>query len=402
MALKNIIFPDRAIMQGGTWLFLERLIFIAKGFLLSLLYANLLPKEVFGQFQFVVSVLSIATVTALPGMGTAIVQGVARSHDGNYYQGVSKMLLWSLSGSAIIFLFSLKFLLTTALENFVLLSLGAIVFPLFAISGTWRYYYTGKELYAPMAKISFLIELATLIPLALVVFVYPNATALTLTYLLGIIGTTVGLNYSLLRKTKLERFDGETITYGKRLSFSAGINTIAGQYDKIFVGQFLGFAQLASYNIAGIIPDQIKGAVVSYMVPYLPRFSRGAHHAELWKIFVRFLLACVGLTGVYIVAVPYVFHVFFPVYIDTILIAQLIGIGIILSIPFVIIETYFRSQKADKIVLYHTILGVLSTLIGIAIVAPAYGVLGVVFAKMASYFLQGVFLLSALTLKLRQ
>ena len=53
-------------ISGGFWLSLGQFFNMFKGFILSILLANLLSKEVYGQYSFLMSVLSVAVVCNTP------------------------------------------------------------------------------------------------------------------------------------------------------------------------------------------------------------------------------------------------------------------------------------------------------------------------------------------------
>ena len=67
----------------------------------------LLTKEVYGQYQFVLSVLSLASVAALPGMRPAIVRAVAKGFDSTYKAALKLIFKRSLLGSVGILIFTI-------------------------------------------------------------------------------------------------------------------------------------------------------------------------------------------------------------------------------------------------------------------------------------------------------
>lgn len=392
---------DTKIFKGGSWLFLERTILMAKGFVLSVLFANFLPKEIFGQFQFLIATLGVASIFALPGMGTAIVRGIAREQMGTYSRGVRDIFWWSFLGSLLIVIVALYGYLKGQVDIFGLLLFSALIFPLFSISGTWRYYYTGKENFSQMAKISFILECITLILIVLTVSIGPSVTLLGLVYIFGILFTTIPLVLILKYKTEKGDVDQTNIAYGKRLSVSSGVSGLSNNYDKLLVGQFLGFAELATYNIAFLIPEQIKVVVTSFMIPYLPQFSKTDYRAKLIGLFGKFLLVSFVFAGCYILISPYFFEFFFPKYTEAVFLTQVVAAGLLLAVPFIIIETYFKAQEADQVILISTLVGLIVSILGIFALAPMYGIMGIVVSKIVSYYCQGFFLLFKLMNKVK-
>jgi len=74
---KKITGTDNVcIAKHGSYLMSEDIISIIASFFLFVAFAKLLPKEIYGQYRYILSIMTIITV--LP----AVVQGVARSYEG--------------------------------------------------------------------------------------------------------------------------------------------------------------------------------------------------------------------------------------------------------------------------------------------------------------------------------
>src|SRR3989344_3759114 len=87
--------------HGGFWLTLAKGIAMFSSLILATAMANLIPPEVFGTYKFVLSGAGIIGAFALTGMGTAIIQAVARGHEGALRAGVRAYLSWSVGMVAI-------------------------------------------------------------------------------------------------------------------------------------------------------------------------------------------------------------------------------------------------------------------------------------------------------------
>ena len=94
-------------IKGGFWLSVGQFFGTLKGFILSIVFANLLSKEVFGEYSFAMTVLGIAGVFALPGMGVAVVQAVAKGYEGTYFKALKEVFKWSWLGSLLLLGFSI-------------------------------------------------------------------------------------------------------------------------------------------------------------------------------------------------------------------------------------------------------------------------------------------------------
>ena len=71
------------LASGGFWLTVGQIISSAATFGLAIAFANLLPKETYGTYKFVLSIAGILTIFTLPGMVTSLTQAVARNFEGS-------------------------------------------------------------------------------------------------------------------------------------------------------------------------------------------------------------------------------------------------------------------------------------------------------------------------------
>ncbi|HIQ39518.1 MAG TPA: polysaccharide biosynthesis protein, partial [Methanothermococcus okinawensis] len=89
-------------IKGGFWLSSGQFFSTLKGFILSVVLANILSRESFGEYSFVISILGIAGAFALPGMSFAIIQSVARGYEGTYFRALREVFKYSWIGSLIL------------------------------------------------------------------------------------------------------------------------------------------------------------------------------------------------------------------------------------------------------------------------------------------------------------
>src|SRR3990167_3844267 len=82
------------LAKSGSWLSIGHVIAMVAGFLTSLAFANLFPKESFGNYKFILSVVGILGAFSLTGMSTAITQAVSRGFGGALRQGFRINLKW--------------------------------------------------------------------------------------------------------------------------------------------------------------------------------------------------------------------------------------------------------------------------------------------------------------------
>lgn len=397
MSLQKIL-ADTEVWKSGTWLFIERVFFLLKGFGLSLLFANLLPKETFGAYQYIFSLIGTACVFALPGMGTAIVQAVARKYTGTFRKAVALMFQYSLYG--------ILFLLLAALISFfqgqktvALLLVTLPLFPFYAVvTGAWRAYYTGQEKFVQAAKIGMGGEAFLLVALGTTLYLSPRLEYLII---LSLFVPTVYYGYFLfisLQASKHDPIDESNLIFGKKLSWLYGAGVVASYFDKIVIGHFLGFVELAVYAIATMIPDQIRDSVrviVGYVLPGFSRMddTRDNQRLILKGIGLLFILVLVAVFA-YILIAPFFFHWFFPAYKEALPYTRVAAL-VSLTVPFMILDSYFRAHKDDTTTTRVALSGYVAGTLGGLMLIPFFGLWGALAARGLSLFVNALLFLIA-------
>ena len=375
-------------MGGGAWLFFEKILLLGKGLILAYLYANWLSREVYGEYQFIIAFLGVVSILIFPGMGVAIVQALARGKDGIFSRAASLLFRSAFLGSGILFLSAGYYLYSEKPDLAKSLALLALVFPGYIVMNIWRYYYTGKAQFDRLVRTSIVLETISLLSTSAALLYFPQLIWLVM------LGVALPIPFSLLlvwrlhMKTRDMDSDSDNIRFGRSISYTVGLSTLATYGDKLILGHFLGFSDLAVYSVALIIPEQAKGAIASFMVPLLPQYSAAGKKGELKDHFIFFaVISFAGAVTLYFL-MPIFFRMVFPQYVDGILFARVLLV-ILLFIPFVLLETFFRSQKKERVVFRANFIGsVLGLVLAIGLV-PAFGIIGAVFAKLLGQLVQG-------------
>ena len=62
----------------------------------------MVTREVFGEYQFVLSVLAIISILSIPGLNISLIRSVARGYEGDYKKVVKVSFKWSLLGVPVL------------------------------------------------------------------------------------------------------------------------------------------------------------------------------------------------------------------------------------------------------------------------------------------------------------
>src|SRR5947207_34065 len=116
-------------VKNGLWVYGSYIISLITGIILTYTYGNFLSKEIFGQFNFVLSILSLIGIFSLPGMGQALTYAFSKNNQGNFLKAIKQTFWFSLIGSLILF-FLLTYYLKENIDISKSLLLLVFLFPL--------------------------------------------------------------------------------------------------------------------------------------------------------------------------------------------------------------------------------------------------------------------------------
>ncbi len=322
--------------RGGIWLVIGRVIVILSGLIVSVVFANLVPKEVYGTYQFIMSMAVVVGAFTLSGMSVAITRAVARGSDGALRAGVRIQLMWSMGMVIAGGAFALYYFLNgnRALgESFLIV--GAFS-PFLTAFGLTQSFFIGRHLFRESAVFGLWRRLLPAVAVVVTIFLTHDLVTLVLVYF-----ASNTLSAALLYRMTVERFrlpntpDKELTSYGMNQSIMGTFGEVFAQVDRVLVFHFLGAAPLAAYSLSLLPVKQIEGIfklLESLTFPKLSITDFSVIKSNLpHKVRILLLIAAVVVI-VYILICPFFFGLFFPAYPESILVSQVL-ILIMLSKP---------------------------------------------------------------------
>ncbi len=377
------------LAKGGTWLIIGQLASSASAFLLAIAFANLLPKETYGIYKYVLSISSMLTIFSLSGINTSITRTVAKGFEGSFIPSLKTKIKWGLIGSLVsLFLAGYYFWNDNTTLTFGFL-ITAVFLPLMDSFNLYISLLIGQKKFKTLSSYNIVTKIIITIAMVVTLFVTKNIFLILFTYFISYTAVRFIFLKITIRKTKLNtNKDSSTISYGKHLTIMDAISTVAAQIDKILTFHFLGAAQLAIYSFALAMPEQIKSILKNLKSLALPKFSQGSPQEikkTIFKKMAKFSLLISLIVIIYILLAQYIFKIFFPQYTDSILYSQIFSISLITA-SSILLSSFLKAQKAKK-QLYK--LNILSPIITIALLVYFvyfYGIMGIIIAKVLSRF----------------
>src|SRR5689334_805803 len=86
--------------KGGFWMMVMQILIILTGIAVSVAFAHLGTKALYGKYQFVLAMVATFGIALLPGTNTALVQSVSRGYEKTITSISKQKYKWSLLGSA--------------------------------------------------------------------------------------------------------------------------------------------------------------------------------------------------------------------------------------------------------------------------------------------------------------
>lgn len=359
-------------------------------FLLAIAFANLLPKEAYGAYKYILALAGTLGIFTLTGMGTAVTQTVARGFERVFMPAVYEKIRWGFIGTLV----SLSGALYYYLNDNITLAIGLVIIgifmPFMEAFGLYDSLWQGKKRFDLSTKYFVIGQLISVAASVGVLLLTENILILTLTYfgswtiLRAVFLKTAHRDLKITNKESGEVI--ETLSYGRHLSLMGVIGIVANYADRILVFQYIGAAEAAIYAIAIAIPEQIKGMFKNVGNLALPKFSNRDKGEALKSIREKELkmgVVIVIIIGIYILVAPLIFQYVFPQYQEAVHLSQIFSISIIASLS-VIPMSFLQSQKRkEELYIINTTTSIIQIILlfgGIYL----YGLMGIILARVAS------------------
>ncbi|MEX2514720.1 MAG: oligosaccharide flippase family protein [Candidatus Paceibacterota bacterium] len=380
------------VAKGGFWLTIAKGASIATSFLLMLAFANWLPQEEFGTYQFILSVAGILSIFTLPGVNTALTKSVAKNMEGSLVEAFRAKLSWGLLASlGMLMVSGWYFFNANTLLGWSFL-VGGIFISLKYASTVFSSYWNGNKKFNVYSKYSIYSSVLATIILISTIYLTNNVI-----YIVGaFFGSYAVFNYLfyVLTKRQIENNDKdpETVPYGKSLTIMRIISIASNELDRVLMWKFMGPAQVAIYSFS-ILPINKLISLVPIPTLALPKLSDGnmsdEKKAGLMDKFWRLLIIMIPITAGLILIAPFIYRLAFPQYIESVVYFQILSL-MLLAFPFSLLNTALVGEvKKKALYMIKTVPPILKIAL-LASLIPLYGILGAVIAMIAGKALQSI------------
>lgn len=376
------------VAQGGSWLGLGQIVSMLSVFITSIAFADLLPKETFGTYKYVLSVLNILIVSTLTGMDSAISQSVARGYDGSFIKGVKTKIRWGFIGTISSIILAIYYYSQSNIELAIVFCIVSIFVPFGESFDMYNSLLWGKKLFNIQTQYNIVRKIISLVAIVCTLILTDNLYIILSVYFLVTVIPAGFFLYKTVKKYLSNKNEDESvIKYGKDLSAIYVISLIIGELDKILIFHYLGAIDLAVYAFAVAPNDQIKGVLKNLNSLAFPKFAQ-KNGDEIKSSISHKVLVLTILTATiilsYILIAPIFFKIFFPKYLISIRYSQILSISLIGAVISSFLYAILESQKARKQLWQYNIYGNIFNIIVLFPLVYYFGIWGAISSRFIS------------------
>ncbi len=382
------------VFSTGWWSATAQVASACASLALALVVAHFVPKEQYGEYQFIISVISTLSIFSLSGIGNAVLQSVAHGFDQSLIDGVHLNLKWSagvaIAGSAV----GLYYLYHGNSAIGLAIIIGSILSPIAVSLNLHGWFLSGKG----DARRSALYPngIGNVLPIAGIIIaalLFHTGMAMVLGY---VFANTLTLGFLFWRTLKVyplnDRHDAELRRYGFHLSAINVLNTVGGNIANLLLFHILGGASVAIYNFAISIPDQFRSPLSLYGAMMTSRFTRqtsASIRSTMYNKMLVLFIAMVFGVGAYLLAAPLIYTLLFPAYDTSIVYSQLYVLSLF-ALIFTPASSFLIAHKHVKAQYFLSAFSGLFQIVAVVAGVFQAGILGAVVAVVVTRIATGI------------
>lgn len=388
------VVGQRDIVGKFSWLFSLRMLQQSCSLITTYILVRYLDVSTYGEYNFFLTLLGIASVFIMPGYNTSVAHGAANSSVGIFRKASFTSFKVSVVGGLFLLVFAAYFWWDKQ-DNYIYLVFIAFLFPFSHGLSKWEYLLTGAEKYS----VSFaIVGGRTLLVCAMAtvgVMAFPGELWFPVLSIMLIPSFFNVFFTALYLPKKSEVLNQErSIAYGVKSSIYLAVNTVSNYLDKLLIYFLLGAHELAIYAVAEKVSELVKGRIQDFSALLGPKFSRVNVYTKILdrKILALSLLFFILIICFSIVFLPWLIVLLFSdSYEEAIPISQfmMFSVGVVAFASFRVkyVSSQLDVKGVKKLYLNASIFRVLFSLV----LVPLFGLWGAAISAFLYRFLLVVY-----------
>lgn len=280
MKLKQILLSQGYLLKNGFWVSCRYGIVTLLGLLMTILFTRLAEKEIYGAYQYLISLMALFSIFSLPGMNMAALQSVVQGK----YQAIFQAIRMSFVGALLGTVAFLGFGWLQGNEKGIPLEIFfflAIIFPPLYASNTWYVFYEGKQDFFSVAWRVILMNLFIFAATAVALIMQAPLFVVVATYFLSMLSFSIFFCWEIWRRLRpvitSEVLDTPTLDrrYGYMMTLQKSVFTFTETFPIVLVTGFFGFSAAALLQVAVFLYGALSGYIGAIAAMYLPQLFQG-------------------------------------------------------------------------------------------------------------------------------
>lgn len=375
-------------VRGGIYGFIQQGVGLICGLAIVYAFGHFVPLAVFGEYNLLLSIISLLAVVSLPGMNTAVLQSVGQGHDGSLAEAVRVRLRWSFVGVPILLGLAYYYQQSGSDVMPALVILTAIFFPLVYPFSTTQSYFVAKKRFDLQALFAAISSIITAVLVGGAIIIKQNLFLAMVGYL---IGTTLPTIASFFMAKKLtgqkSKHDPDLLAYGYFLTGLQILPLAAAHLSNILLAMWLGVSQLAIFSVASKFPGIVQKNFDVFYKPVTARLAGQTvkqHQEALRRHVVKFVLLGGAMFMITWGLLPVLIKIFFSQeYEGVISYARWYAVSLLfLPIGWFLNDVIMFQKRRQSILFLQTVLP-LARLISYFIVIPRWQIGGLIAIMLA-------------------
>lgn len=364
---------------------------------LSVALIRLLGGESYGKYGYVISWLTVASVTTLPGLDTAVNAAAARGYDGTLVEAVRTKGRCSLLGSMVLLGVAGWRWLAGDYQVALSLVVGALFLNGYFLT-IYDHYLQGKQAFVRVFSRRLVLNLTVVVATGVVAGMSRNLVATTAAFL----GTTALVNWYFTYRSVQEAngagVEDQAVAFGKSITWVSLIAIISSNLDRLMIQGHLGYQELAIYMVATALPSQMRRAYGIIFSLVFPKVAQGTLQDALamlrrrWLIIVGALVTSIG--GVALVIPWLIPLVYGSEYRAAVWYAELyLLVPLLVTLYSIFTKVLLPAHRRGSEIIKLSVCEAASDFVGFSLLIPSLGLLGAILAQIATAVVVNVYVL---------
>ena len=340
------------LAKGGFWTTLRFFIGTLTSIATVAAYGNLLPRDVYGTYNYLLSLGAALSFLTFSGTGIAVMRSVARGYENVVPEALRIYLKYNLLAVATILATAIYYGYKGNLIFAFSLAMLSLAYPVSEAYHLYVQVLTGKKRFDLQTKITSIVAVISAAVTIIALLLTQNVLILVSVYsVVSLLSNMIAYSITAKNLDKSQP-NPEQVKEMKRTSLhltGAGIiGVIASYIDRIVLFQVAGPAALAVYSLAIAGPDRLKSLVKNWggiALPNLAQRSLYQIHQMVYRRIGFSVFVGAILFVVYFLLAPILFKLFLPKYLDAIVYSQVQALSLIVVPVSIYIGGVFASQN---------------------------------------------------------